>query len=261
MLKTNKKFVKDVLKAVKFLHDRCLSHRDISLENILLAKKNDNKYEHEEYNDDINDVDDDNDDNDDNNDEYIAKLMDFGVTCITTDKNGNERFVKGKVGKEYYRAPEMYEKEIMVDISEKNQSSISENIQYQRVLKKVHAAYKPKPTDMFAVGVCMFILFAARPLWQQAAETDPIFQYVKQNGIDALLFYWNFIDAEQWHTSRNTNNNNDNINVSSSSKATTTTRIFSDNGLDLLKRLLEFDPTKRINVDDALNHPWFQEEE
>jgi serine/threonine protein kinase len=32
-----------------------------------------------------------------------------------------------------------------------------------------------------------------------------------------------------------------------------------DNGIDLLKKLLEYDPEKRISAADALEHPFFKD--
>lgn len=34
----------------------------------------------------------------------------------------------------------------------------------------------------------------------------------------------------------------------------------SEAGFDLLAKMLEYDPTRRINAEDALNHPYFSEE-
>ena len=36
-------------------------------------------------------------------------------------------------------------------------------------------------------------------------------------------------------------------------------RYLSNNGMDLLLRLLEFDPAKRISAEEALDHPYFKE--
>ena len=36
-------------------------------------------------------------------------------------------------------------------------------------------------------------------------------------------------------------------------------RYLSNNGMDLLLRLLEFDPVKRISAEEALDHPYFKE--
>ena len=33
----------------------------------------------------------------------------------------------------------------------------------------------------------------------------------------------------------------------------------SEEGFDLLNKLLTYDPAKRISAQDALNHPWFDE--
>ncbi|PNX98911.1 cyclin-dependent kinase [Trifolium pratense] len=35
--------------------------------------------------------------------------------------------------------------------------------------------------------------------------------------------------------------------------------VLSDSGLDLLNKLLTYDPEKRITAEDALNHGWFRE--
>lgn len=34
----------------------------------------------------------------------------------------------------------------------------------------------------------------------------------------------------------------------------------SNQGLDLLQRMFDYDPDKRISASQALNHPWFKEE-
>ncbi|CBK23007.2 uncharacterized protein [Blastocystis hominis] len=36
-------------------------------------------------------------------------------------------------------------------------------------------------------------------------------------------------------------------------------RYLTNNGVDLMYQLLEFDPKKRISAEDALNHPYFKE--
>ena len=35
--------------------------------------------------------------------------------------------------------------------------------------------------------------------------------------------------------------------------------VLSEEGFDLLNKLLTYDPSKRISAQDALNHPWFDE--
>jgi cell division cycle 2-like protein len=34
----------------------------------------------------------------------------------------------------------------------------------------------------------------------------------------------------------------------------------SETGLDLLQKLMTYDPSKRISAEEALKHPWFKEE-
>merc|ERR1712194_253968 len=71
--------------------------------------------------------------------------------------------IYGYVGKDYYRAPEIYARK---------------------------TTYLPGATDIFAVGVCMFIMVAGRPLWRKAVSGDPIYDYVSKAGFSQLAVHW-----------------------------------------------------------------------
>jgi len=38
------------------------------------------------------------------------------------------------------------------------------------------------------------------------------------------------------------------------------TELLDDQGYDLMMRMLQYDPERRIIASDALNHPWFMSE-
>ena len=72
-------------------------------------------------------------------------------------------FIHGYVGKDYYRAPEIYGR---------------------------GSLYLPAPTDIFAVGVCIFVMVTGRPIWKKAQSPDSIYLFVRSRGFRAIAQQW-----------------------------------------------------------------------
>jgi serine/threonine protein kinase len=133
-----REFAKQVLEAVACMHAHGVAHRDISLENVLLCADN------------------------------TVKIIDFGQAVMIWDNQcAEERPAKhrGRAGKQYYRAPEMY-----------------------------YGEYEGQPVDAFAVGVLIFILVLGTPPWDSALDTDQRFRFIQTNGLQKIITAWRMQD-------------------------------------------------------------------
>eukprot|EP00439_Symbiodinium_sp_Y106_P073581 s499_g13.t3 len=168
-----------LLQAVKFLHLQCISHRDISLENVLLSGGD-------------------------------VRLMDFGQAVQTHLETGELCRYFVPAGKPYYRPPEAYIPNqgtlavIAPTSSRAGQvalalTSAQDFLCHVRLLEAAEPGqlcaaepwgYTAPPIDIFACAVCMSIMFLAGPPWRQARVTDKYFQWVQSNGLGALATSW-----------------------------------------------------------------------
>lgn len=142
--------------------------------------------------------------------DFNIKQTDFG--CLTkqlkkTKSNGSNsnsntpsNSASKFVGSEYYIAPELYQ-----------------------------GSYPDEKNDLFALGVCIFILYFAFPPWSKASVIDQLYKHYfskKKNE------FWKFVE-----------NRKKNKSISNELK-------------DLLDGLFECDPTKRYSLEDVKNHLW-----
>ncbi|CAE7285630.1 mek1 [Symbiodinium natans] len=177
-----KRYVWQILQAVKYLHEHNVGHRDISLENLLLRQGR-------------------------------VQLMDFGQAVLLRDANGLDFHYFRLVGKEYYRAPEVYVPSNETCPNLRVQAPVpatwtpGREVQvmgggYLCLLRFPDTAtpglasvatlsgYTVAPVDVFACGVAMFILHAQVQPWKQALLANQNFRWVYDNGIKALLENW-----------------------------------------------------------------------
>lgn len=167
-----------LLQAVTFLHRHGIGHRDISLENVLLKDGN-------------------------------VRLMDFGMAVRSRTASGTPLRYFRSVGKDFYRAPECYvpvSSEVTVTVptgaapGDVVTTTVAEvyhcdvrlpaNAQPGQQCKAEVWGYTTDSADVFAVGVCLFIMLVGAPPWRMATLTDDIFCYVRANGLEALLRSW-----------------------------------------------------------------------
>jgi serine/threonine protein kinase len=206
-----------LVQAVDYLHRHCIGHRDISLENVLLKGGD-------------------------------VRLMDFGMAVRSHSSSGAPLRYFREVGKAFYRAPECY-----VPVSEHVlaeaplASSPGDVVMVQTApdfLCEVRLpadavpdescmadvwGYEAVPADMYALGICMFILSFQCPAWESARLSSPWFEYVyncEEKGIESLLTSWG-------------------------------KELLSPRGMYMLSDMLQVDPTMRPTASSCLEHPWF----
>lgn len=201
-----------LLGAVDFLHERGIGHRDISIENILLHAGD-------------------------------VQLMDFGQAVRTHSDDGLPLRYFCALGKDYYRAPERnvpaqsHVKVIAPARSVPCQVAFVHTDDYLCELLLPASAvagreclaepwgYAVPPVDVFACGVCSFMLFGRAPPWQQAKPSDPHFAFVRSNGVAPMLNAY----GKQLPPAMG----------------------------DLLDAMLQANPVQRTTIADCLAHPAF----
>ncbi|CAE8621001.1 unnamed protein product, partial [Polarella glacialis] len=182
-----------LLQATRYLHCHNIGHRDISLENTLITFRD--------------------------SPEGQVRLMDFGQAVRTRSRCGSIflRYFRA-VGKPYYRGPECYvppEREARIvappgaapgrvvferlrDASGSSSGYMCEvrlpdGVEPGKPCTAELFGYEVPPIDIFALGVCLFILAWRAPPWGRALVVDPSFAFIHargEGGIPALLKHW-----------------------------------------------------------------------
>lgn len=206
------------MQAVAYLHKHRISHRDISLENILLK-------------------------------DGVVRLMDFGMAVKSHTTSGTPiRFFRA-VGKNYYRAPECYVpavKEVVVTapaasspgdivLAKPSGGYLCEvKLPLEAVPGKPCRAevwgYAAPNADIFAVSVCLFILLTGNPPFGKAKLADALFSYIYSNGdrgIEQLMQSWGKV-------------------------------LPSSDLMTLMVSMMKTEPSKRPSAEECLASPWFQ---
>mmetsp|Transcript_146455 Transcript_146455/g.272725 ORF Transcript_146455/g.272725 Transcript_146455/m.272725 type:complete len:469 (+) Transcript_146455:64-1470(+) len=170
-----------LLQAIDCLHKHHIGHRDISIENLLLH-------------------------------EGDIRLMDFGQAVQTHSVTDEPLRYFCSLGKPYYRAPERNvpaETQVKVvapaeslpgEIAFVNVSTSTDKYLCEVMLPNSAVAneeclaepcgYTVPPVDVFAAGVCLFIMATGIPPWSQAKPSDQHFGYVQKQGIGKLIRAW-----------------------------------------------------------------------
>lgn len=206
--------ITQILFAVRHLHAHNVGHRDISLENVLLRQDN-------------------------------CVLMDFGQAVRLRTLDGIDLRYFTEAGKPMYRSPEMYvprEKSIQVICPSDAQPATVVQVCYEKrhcqVLLPADASpslpcravphgYAVAAADLFACGVCAFLLTVGKAPWAVARDIDPTFSFIRRQGVASLLRQWRVCEKAVEHTEDT-----------------------------LLAAMLNVDPIGRAGIHECLRHSW-----
>lgn len=93
-----------------------------------------------------------------------------------------------------------------------------------------HEIFDGHAVDLWAVGVCLFMMLTGQPAWEVARETDACFRYIAKGGqLARILRHWNIR--------------------------------LSDEAINLLQNMLRVNPQDRLNFQQVCEHPWMEGEE
>jgi serine/threonine protein kinase len=172
----------EILQAVNYLHRLHISHRDLSLENMLIKNGS-------------------------------VRVIDFGMSVQSHSATSGEllRYFRC-VGKNFYRAPECYvptQPEVsvvvphggvpltvvpaVVDDAYWCEVRLPANAIPNKACKAEVMGYTGPSADMFSCGICLFMLAWHCPPWEKAILADPCFSFFWRNrlkGIRTLLDHW-----------------------------------------------------------------------
>ncbi|QLQ78454.1 hypothetical protein HG537_0A07010 [Torulaspora globosa] len=124
------------------------------------------------------------------------KLADFGLASRFRRKDGTIRLSSDQRGSPQYMAPEVL----------------------------MHVKYRPDSTDVWSIGVLVFVLLTGEVPWELPIQTDEKFQEFVRNEGNVAVGRWASIELRH---------------------------------LNLLRKILQPDPSKRATVQDLRKHPWF----
>jgi len=215
------RFTWQLLQAIAYLHRHKIGHRDISLENILIK-------------------------------DGIAQLMDFGLAVQTCSTSRMPFRYFRAVGKGYYRAPEVYvptllmiravappvlapDRVAMVYFQNLHAFEVRfpEGVQPGELCVVENWGYRATPADVFASGVCLFMMACKCPPRQTAQFKDRYFSFVCNHGDSGVMQLMRHFDKQ----------------------------LLGPEPTKMLTEMLRMDPSQRPSAAECLRKPWFADME
>lgn len=92
--------------------------------------------------------------------------------------------------------------------------------------------YKGESVDLFASAIILFIMFTQHPPFHKALPDDPFYKLICINRLDV---FWK----------------------AHSKNKPTGEAFFSDSFRDLISKMLSYDPSQRLTMDQVKSHPWY----
>lgn len=135
--------------------------------------------------------------------DHRIKIIDMGMAFLIPRNQATQEFLllqpQGQYGKRNYMAPELVEN-----------------------TRPFHPVY----SDIWAIGIVLFILLTAVPPMNIASTVDARFRIIAEGGLGNLLRQWN--------------------------------RIVSEAATDLMQNILRVNPMARLTTEQILAHMWMQ---
>lgn len=94
--------------------------------------------------------------------------------------------------------------------------------------------YSGESVDLFASAIILFIMFTQHPPFHKALPEDPFYKLICINRLDVF-----------WKAHARNKPNGE--------------AFFSDNFKDLISRMVSYDPSKRMSIEEVRLHPWLNE--
>lgn len=182
-----RKFMKQIVAGVQYMHSVGFMHRDLKPENILVSEDN------------------------------TLKITDVGTAKDVKDEFPYTNYVSTR----WYRAPECVLNMTQYDAS----------------------------VDVFALGWIMVELYLLKPMFWGSTSLDQLTKYIKVLGTTEFMHWKEGVKVAQ----------NLGFEAPSYEPEWLSEKLSyaSVDSLDLIKSLLKFEPEKRININEILNHPFF----
>merc|ERR1712032_46382 len=219
------RFTWQLLQAVAYLHKHKIGHRDISLENIIIKGG-------------------------------IAQLMDFGLAVQACSTSGMPFRYFRPVGKQKYRAPEVYvppplmmirtvappvlapdRVALVTGVIPQNlaafEARFPEGVQPGDLCTVEIWGYRATPADVFSSGICLFMMACNCYPWKTAQFRDRGFSFVcgcGDSGIKQLMRHWD-------------------------------KQLLGPEPTRMLAEMLRMDPSQRPSAAECLRNHWFADME
>ncbi|KAI4837342.1 cdc2-related protein kinase 5 [Plasmodium brasilianum] len=212
-----------LLNGLAYLHNNKMCHRDLKPENVMLQQTANNK--------------------------YLLKIGDLGL-CRELKNDGD---MTPTVCTIYYRPLEVL----------LSKFEISKNKKNKRKKEKEEDYYNNKDfqyglnVDIWSAACIICELIIGKPLFRGVTEFDLIIRIVNSLGKpnnDELEFFSDsrFYPLKADFFNVNIKNKKDALNVITNGR-------IDELGIDLLVKMLKYNPNDRITAADALSHPWFSD--
>lgn len=106
--------------------------------------------------------------------------------------------------------------------------------------------------DIWSIGCIFAEMSNGRPLFPGSSESDQLHRIFKTLGTPSVTDWPSMVDLPEYQST----NNFPNYTIQSFRKIC---RRLDNAGLDLLSRMLQYDPDRRISAEEAMEHPYFDD--